>query len=65
MVRYITSRFEMTTPVTVSEVFEHLRNLRIITLRGDNGGGYTSSELEVWLKEKGIRHEKSVAKTPK
>ena len=64
MVRYITSRFEMTTPVTVSEVFEHLRNLRIITLRGDNGGGYTSSELEVWLKEKGLRHETSVAITP-
>ena len=47
-----------------SEVFEHLRNLRIITLRGDNGGGYTSTNLEACLKEKGIRHETSVAKTP-
>ncbi len=75
MVRYITSRFEITTPVTVSstswngprsesEVFEHLRNHRIIALRGDNGGGYTSTNLEACLKEKGIRHETSVAKTP-
>lgn len=57
-----------------SEVFEHLKNYsarlenetghRIITLRGDNGGEYTSNELEAWLKEKGIRHETSVAKTP-
>jgi transposase InsO family protein len=52
-----------------SEVFEHFKNYsvrlenetghRIITLPSDNGGEYTSNELEALIKEKGIRHETS------
>lgn len=57
-----------------SEGLEHLKNYSarleneighpIITLRSDNGGEYTSNELEVWLKEKGILRETSVDKNP-
>ena len=34
--------------------------LRIMTLRTDNGGEYTSREFEAYLKMKGIRHEVTV-----
>jgi transposase InsO family protein len=57
-----------------SEVFNHLKNFAaqiktetghsIATFRSDNGGEYTSKELESWLKSEGIRHETSVPKTP-
>ena len=33
---------------------------KIKTLRTDNGGEYTSTEFEDFLKEKGIRHETTV-----
>ena len=38
------------------------RKLR--TLRTDNGGEYTSSKFESYLKDEGIRHERTVPKTP-
>ena len=57
-----------------SEAFTHLKNFvalvktktgrPIETLRSDNGGEYTSNELEAWLKSEGIRHETCVPKTP-
>ena len=34
------------------------------TLRTDNGGGYLSTELQNYLKEKGIRHELTVPHSP-
>ena len=37
---------------------------KIKTLRSDNGGEYTSKELEDYLKRNGIRHERTVPKTP-
>jgi hypothetical protein len=37
---------------------------KIGTLRTDNGGEYMSSEFEKYLKEKGIKHETSVAHSP-
>ena len=36
----------------------------IKTLRTDNGGEYTSTEFEDFLKEKGIRHETTVSHSP-
>ena len=36
----------------------------INTIRTDNGGEYNGKDLEVWLKEKGIKHETSVPRTP-
>lgn len=37
---------------------------KIRTLRTDNGGEYTSSQFENYLKAEGIRHELTVPKTP-
>ena len=37
---------------------------KIKTLRSDNGGEYTSKEFEYYLKKNGIRHERTVPKTP-
>ena len=37
---------------------------KIKTLRSDNGGEYTSKEFEDYLKKNGIRHERTVPKTP-
>ena len=37
---------------------------KIKTLRSDNGGEYTSKEFEDNLKKNGIRHERTVPKTP-
>jgi transposase InsO family protein len=37
---------------------------KLKTLRTDNGGEYTSKKLEQYLKSEGIRHEKTVPKTP-
>ena len=34
------------------------------TFRTDNGGEYTSSQFENYLKAEGIRHELTVPKTP-
>ena len=37
---------------------------KIKTLRADNGGEYTSTDFEDFLKEKGIRHETTVPHSP-
>ena len=37
---------------------------KIKTLRSDNGGEYTSKEFEDYLKKNGIRHKRTVPKTP-
>ena len=37
---------------------------KLKTLRTDNGGEYTSTQFEKYLKEEGIRHERTVPKTP-
>ena len=36
---------------------------KLKTLRTDNGGEYTSTQFEKYLKEEGIRHERTVPKT--
>ena len=36
----------------------------IRALRTDNGGEYTSSEFDKYLKDKGIRHELTVPDAP-
>ena len=43
---------------------EKATNKKIKTLRTDNGGEYTSTQLEAYLKAEGIRHELTVPKTP-
>ena len=43
---------------------ENLYDRKIKTLRSDNGGEYTSIEFEDFLKNEGIRHEKTIPKTP-
>lgn len=57
-----------------SEVFKNLKSLlckmisetgkTIRTLRSDGGGEFMSEEMKVWMTEKGIRHETSIAYTP-
>ena len=37
---------------------------KLKTLRTDNGGEYTSNKFEKYLKDEGIRHERTVPKTP-
>ena len=37
---------------------------KVRTFRTDNGGEYTSSQFENYLKAEGIRHELTVPKTP-
>ena len=37
---------------------------KVKTLRTDNGGEYTSTSFEKYLKDEGIRHEVTVPKTP-
>ena len=37
---------------------------KVKTLRTDNGGEYTSTEFETYLKNERIRHELTVPKTP-
>ena len=37
---------------------------KLKTLRTDNGGEYTSTEFEAYLKTEGVRHELTVPKTP-
>ena len=37
---------------------------KLKTLRTDNGGEYTSTQFENYLKTEGIRHERTVPKTP-
>ena len=43
---------------------ENLYDRKIKIFRTDNGGEYTSSEFERYLQEAGIRHEKTIPKTP-
>ena len=43
---------------------ENTFDQKVKTLRTDNGGEYTSNEFEKFLKEQGIRHEKTIPKTP-
>ena len=38
---------------------------RIISLRTDNGGEYTSLEFQSYLKREGIKHELTVPRSPK
>ena len=37
---------------------------KLKTLRSDNGGEYTSKKFEDYLKSEGIRHERTIPKTP-
>ena len=37
---------------------------KLKALRTDNGGEYTSTEFETYLKKEGVRHELTVPKTP-
>ena len=37
---------------------------RLKTLRTDNGGKFCSAEFEGFLKNKGIKHEYTIPKTP-
>ena len=37
---------------------------KLKTLRSDNGGEYTSKKFEAYLKSEGIRHERTIPKTP-
>ena len=37
---------------------------KLKTLRSDNGGEYTSKMFEAYLKSEGIRHERTITKTP-
>ena len=43
---------------------ENSTGRKLKTWRTDNGGEYTSSEFESYLKKNGIRHERTVPKTP-
>ena len=43
---------------------ENSTGRKLKALRTDNGGEYTSKEFETYLKQNGIRHERTVPKTP-
>lgn len=37
---------------------------KLKTLRTDNGGEYTSADFETYLRQEGVRHQKTIPKTP-
>jgi len=43
---------------------ENQSRLKLKAIRSDNGGEFTGKRLEEWMKEKGIKHEFSPARTP-
>ena len=43
---------------------KRLTGRRIISLRTDNGGEYTSLEFQSYLKREGIKHELTVPRSP-
>ena len=43
---------------------ENCRGKKFKILRTDNGGEYVSSEFDDYLKSEGIRHERTIPKTP-
>ena len=45
-------------------IAEKLSGHRLRTLRTDNGGEFTSTEFENYLKSEGVKHELTVPKTP-
>ena len=59
---------------TKDQAFDHFQEWKAMvekasgkklkTLRSDNGGEYTSKMFEAYLKSKGIRHERTIPKTP-
>lgn len=52
------------TFVTWKALVEKQYNKVIKILRSDNGGEYTSNEFEHYLQKEGIKHEKTIPKTP-
>ena len=49
---------------TWKSLVENSSGKRLKMLRTDNGGEYTSSEFEEFLRSEGIRHERTIPKTP-
>ncbi|CAA0819883.1 Unknown protein [Striga hermonthica] len=59
---------------TKDQVFEYFKSFHVMVeretekklkcLRSDNGGEYTSKEFDAYCRTYGIRHEKSVPRTP-
>ena len=45
-------------------IVERSTGHRIISLRTDNGGEYTSLEFQSYLKREGIKHELTVPRSP-
>ena len=43
---------------------ERLSGRKLMTLRSDNGGEYTSTEFDAYCKTEGVRHEFTVPRTP-
>ena len=37
---------------------------KLKVLRSDNGGEYTSSQFQDYLKSEGVKHERTIPKTP-
>ena len=50
--------------LTWKALVEKQSKRKLKTLRTDNGGEYTSTKFEKYLREEGIRHETTVPKTP-
>ncbi len=38
---------------------------KLKTFRTDNGGEYTSNQIEEYMRGEGIRHERTIPKTPR
>ena len=45
-------------------IVEKSSGRKLKVLRTDNGGEYTSTKFEAYLKAEGVRHERTVPKTP-
>ena len=50
--------------LTWKALVEKQNKQKLKVIRTDNGGEYTSTQFEEYLQEEGIRHKRTVPKTP-
>jgi hypothetical protein len=67
-VRQLTSKSDATQAIkdftAWAETQHQRKGYRVRTIRSDNGGEFVNDALSVWMKERGIEHQRTVPYTP-